>query len=116
MAAPGRLPDLQTCKEAALDKTVKLDYYVIRCISNYTRIFHIEEIQMLNPFLQTQSAEKRRYIVGGNEEYAAQQQGQPIYSPAPRPSVFLWVGRLLIRIGEKLAKKDVDLKTTRESA
>ena len=71
---------------------------------------------MLNPFLQTQSAEKRRKIIGGTEEFAAQQHGQALGSLTPRPSLVLWAGRLLIRMGEKLAKEDIDLKTTRESA
>jgi hypothetical protein len=69
---------------------------------------------MLNPFLQTQSAKKRRLIMGGNEEFVAQLQGHTLDSMSPRPSLGLWIGRLLIRMGKKLSKEDIALKSDRE--
>ncbi len=71
---------------------------------------------MLNPFLQVEPAKKRRQIIGGNEEFAAQQHGHILDSMPARPSMGLWVGRLLIRMGEKLAKEDIHLKNARENA
>ncbi len=70
---------------------------------------------MLNPFLQTEAGKNRRLIMGGSEETAAQQYGHTLEGMS-QPSVGLWIGRLLIRIGEKLAKKDSALKNARENA
>ena len=71
---------------------------------------------MLNPFLQAEAGKKRRLIMGGNEESAAQEHGQTLDSFTPRPSVGLWIGRLLIRMGKKLSKEDIALKNARENA
>ena len=71
---------------------------------------------MFNPFLQTEPRKKRWQIIGGNEESTAQRQGRILDSMPEQPSVGLWMGRLLIRMGQKLAKEDVDLKISRENA
>jgi hypothetical protein len=70
---------------------------------------------MLNPFLQTEPGKKSRKIIGGNEEYAAQQHGRSLDNMPPQPSMGLWIGRLLIRIGKKLSREDIALKSAREN-
>jgi hypothetical protein len=71
---------------------------------------------MLNPFIQVGPEEKRRKSTNEVEEYAAQVTGYSVDTASPRPPMGLWLGRLLIRMGRKLAKEDVDLKITRENA
>ncbi len=70
---------------------------------------------MLNPFLQPEPGKKGRLILGGNEESAAQEFGHTLESTS-QPNLGLWIGRLLIRMGEKLSKEDTALKNARENA
>ena len=70
---------------------------------------------MLNPFLQTEPGKNRRLIMGGNEESAAQEFGHTLKG-ASRPSLGLLIGRMLIRMGKKLSKEDIALKSARENA
>ena len=71
---------------------------------------------MLNPFLQPRSAEKTRQHRAGAEDLPAQIHGHSLDTSTPHPSMGLWIGRLLIRMGEKLAQQDIELKTTRENS
>ena len=50
------------------------------------------------------------------EEYASHLTGYSVDTASPRPPMGLWLGRLLIRMGQKLTKEDADLKITRENA
>ncbi|HEX8992549.1 MAG TPA: hypothetical protein VF784_12795 [Anaerolineales bacterium] len=70
---------------------------------------------MLNPFIQIGADEKRRKSMNEAEEYP-QMNGYSVDTASPRPPMGLWLGRLLIRMGRKLAKEDVDLKISRENA
>jgi len=69
---------------------------------------------MLNPFLHPMPEQKPRQNHGEVEEYTAQMYGHSLDTASPRPSVGLWVGRLLIRMGHMLTKEDADLQTSRE--
>ena len=71
---------------------------------------------MFNPFLQTEPRKKRWQIIGGNEESTAQKQGRILDSMPEQPSMGLWMCRLLIRMGKKLAREDTALKSAREHA
>jgi hypothetical protein len=42
--------------------------------------------------------------------------GHSIDTSTPHPSMGLWVGKLLIRMGEKLAGRNAVLKTDKEKA
>jgi hypothetical protein len=70
---------------------------------------------MLNPFLQPQPDNKQRKTTLSNEEFSAQMYGHSLDTSTPHPSVGLWVGRLLIRMGEKLTKHDKDLQTLKDN-
>lgn len=70
---------------------------------------------MFNPFLQQPlPTEKRHHSQAINGDLPAGFYGHSL--DKDRPSVGLRIGRLLIRMGEKLAKQDVELKTTRETS
>ena len=71
---------------------------------------------MLDPFVQLASSEKGKKFAGPAGETFGEMYGHSIDTASPRPSVGLWVGRLLIRMGEKLAKQDIPLKRDRENA
>ncbi len=71
---------------------------------------------MLNPFIQIGAEEKRRKTMNEAEEYASQLTGYSVDTASPRPPMGLWLGRLLIRMGQKLAKENADLKITKENA
>jgi hypothetical protein len=71
---------------------------------------------MLNPFLQSVSPEKRKKLAEESEESFAQMHGYSMDSASPRPTVGLWVGKLLIRMGQKLTKEDVPLNSNRQNA
>lgn len=71
---------------------------------------------MLNPFLHPQSNEKIRQYRSPAEELTAQFQGHSLDTSSPHPSMGLWIGKLLIRMGERLSKQDIPLKSTRESS
>ncbi len=69
---------------------------------------------MLNPYLQSNLKEKTRKDSPAPGELSAQRVARAIAASAPRSSAGLWLGRLLIRIGEKLAK-DSQFNTIREN-
>ncbi len=71
---------------------------------------------MLNPFLQSMPDEKQRQAHANNEEFNAQMYGHSLDTSKPHPSVGLWVGRLLIRMGEKLTKQDTELHSIKENS
>lgn len=71
---------------------------------------------MLNPFIQIGAEEKRRKTKNEAEEYIEHLTGYSVDTATPRPPMGLRLGRLLIRMGRKLAKEDVDLKISRENA
>lgn len=71
---------------------------------------------MMNPFLQVppSKADKTRFAI--SEEQAAQQYGRTASIPARRANLGLLVGKLLIRMGKKLAEQDLEMKTSKEHA
>ena len=71
---------------------------------------------MLDPFVQIVTDEKGRKLNDRTGKTIAEMYGHSIDTASPRPSMGLWVGRLLIRMGEKLTKQDVSLKTEKEEA
>ncbi len=71
---------------------------------------------MFDPFVQIASDEKGKKLNGRAGESIAEMYGHSIDTASPRPSMGLWVGRLLIRMGEKLTKQDVSLNTDKEKA
>ncbi len=71
---------------------------------------------MLNPFIQIGAEEKRRKGASETEESVVQVYGHSADTASPRPAMGLWLGRLLIRMGKKLAKEDMNLKMDRERA
>ncbi len=70
---------------------------------------------MLNPFIQSPSAEKHRHVTSEIEDALVQRPGSALRT-AIHPSAGLWLGKLLIRIGQKLVGQDVPLKSRRENA
>ncbi len=71
---------------------------------------------MLNPFIQLPPDHKQRKPTPLTEESIAQLYGHSVDTASPRPSMGLWVGRLLIRMGQKLSKEDIRLKSSGEHA
>ncbi len=72
---------------------------------------------MLNPFLNPMpTQQKPKKTVANTDESIAQTFGHSLDTASPRPSMGLLLGKLLIRMGEKLAKEETPLKSTREGA
>ncbi len=71
---------------------------------------------MLNPFIQIGAEKKHRKGASEIDESAVQVYGHSVDTASPRPAMGLWLGRLLIRMGQKLAKEDINLKMKRERA
>ena len=71
---------------------------------------------MLNPFVQFVSDERGKKLAGPTGDSIGEMYGHSIDTASPRPSVGLWVGKLLIRMGQKLTKEDIPLKMDREDA
>lgn len=69
---------------------------------------------MLNPFLQPIRPDRQRHTNAASEEAAAQMYGHSLDTASPHPSVGLWVGRLLIRMGETLTRQNHELKELKE--
>ena len=70
---------------------------------------------MINPFIQSPQGEKQRQMPTADQAYM-QMYEQAIADHSQRPAVGLWVGRLLIRMGEKLTKQEPSLKSSRQHA
>ena len=70
---------------------------------------------MLNPFIHLLPPEKRQKPTLDTEESIAQTYGHSLDTASPHPSVGLLVGKLLIKMGEKLANQDQPMKSTREN-
>ena len=71
---------------------------------------------MLDPFIQIVADEKGRKLNDRTGETIAEMYGHSVDTASPRPSMGLWVGRLLIRMGEKLTKQSGSLRTEKEEA
>ena len=71
---------------------------------------------MLNPLIPMLPPERRRKPVPESQEALVEMYGQSANSASPRPSMGLFIGKLLIRMGQKLAKEDRPLKSSRENA
>lgn len=71
---------------------------------------------MLDPFVQLVSDERERKMQVRTGATIAEMYGHSIDTSTPHPSVGLWVGKLLIKMGEKLAGKDVPLTAHKEKA
>lgn len=71
---------------------------------------------MLNPFIQLPPSGKEKKVQDETEESYAQMHGYSVDSASPKPSMGLFVGKLLIRMGEKLVKEQIPLGSTREHA
>jgi hypothetical protein len=63
---------------------------------------------MYNPFLFPTKTERPRRLTVATEEAIAQLHGRSVDSNG-HADAGLWLGRLLIRIGEKLARQDIEL-------
>ena len=68
---------------------------------------------MLNPFLQPVPTEKHGKKRKASDVLPSEMRGHSLDASSPRQNVGLLVGKLLIRMGEKLAKEDNQLKSTR---
>jgi hypothetical protein len=76
---------------------------------------------MLDPFVQIVSDEREKKLTrrtghGRIGETIAEMYGHSMDTASPRPSMGLWLGRLLIRMGEKLSNQNPSLKSDREKA
>ena len=71
---------------------------------------------MLDPFIQIVADEKGRKLNDRTGKTIAEMYGHSVDTASPQPSMGLWLGRLLIRMGEKLAKQDGSLRTEKEEA
>ena len=70
---------------------------------------------MLDPFVQAHTTDDiNRPAL--NEEDFAQFYGHSLDTSTPRPSVGLWFGRLLIRMGARISGERVTLNSSKESA
>ena len=70
---------------------------------------------MLNPYIQNLPP-KRTDKTAKNDNLAAEQYARTIENSASEVDAGLWLGKLLIRMGEKLTKQHVELKGTKQSA
>jgi hypothetical protein len=70
----------------------------------------------MNPFLQVPPPKTGKTRSAMNEEQAAQEYTSLVKSSAPRSNIGLLVGNLLIRMGNKLAEKDIEMKTSKGHA
>jgi hypothetical protein len=70
---------------------------------------------MINPFIQSPQSESQRQTLTEDETYT-RMYGQTVGDHSSRSSMGLWVGLLLIRMGEKLTKKETQLKSARQHA
>jgi hypothetical protein len=70
---------------------------------------------MLNPYIQSPQGRKPRPAILEEDEML-QKYGRQTAAPVRRTSVGLWVGRLLIRMGEKLTRQEESLKPIRHHA
>ena len=70
---------------------------------------------MLNPFIQDLPP-RRKSLVVKNRQLTAEQHTEAVEDIAPHPAPGLWLGKLLIRMGEKLTKQNIELKGTKQSA
>jgi hypothetical protein len=71
---------------------------------------------MMNPLIPMLPPEKRQKPVRESEEAYIQMYGHSVDSASPRPSMGLFLGRLLIRMGQKLTKEEFPLESSRENA
>ncbi len=71
---------------------------------------------MLDPFVQIVSDEKGKRLHTTGGETFGEMYGHSIDTASPHPGVGLWLGKLLIRMGQKLAKQEVSMKMDREKA
>lgn len=71
---------------------------------------------MMNPLIPMLPPEKRRKPVPESEEAYVQMYGHSVDSASPRPSMGLFLGRLLIRMGQKLTKEELPLESSRQNA
>ncbi len=72
---------------------------------------------MLNPmFLQPNHTEKRKHRRAATQEFSTFNVEHCLDTANPRPSMGLFIGRLLIRMGQKLSKQDGELKGIRQNA
>jgi hypothetical protein len=71
---------------------------------------------MMNPFLQVPAQKPGKGRKAMNDELAAEQYAQSESNRAPHGNIGLWVGNLLIRMGNKLTQQDIDMKTSKEHA
>jgi hypothetical protein len=71
---------------------------------------------MLNPFLQPVPAKKQAHPQNDRDELTATLYGHSLDTAVPQANVGLWVGKLLIRMGEKLANEDIQSKKSAENA
>ena len=70
---------------------------------------------MLNPFIQNLPPKKLN-SKAKNDDLTAEQYPGAAENLAPRVDAGLWLGKLLIRMGEKLVKQDIEMKGTKQSA
>ena len=71
---------------------------------------------MMNPFLLVPPSKTGKNRTEINEELVAQSYAQTAKDSRPRRNIGLWVGNLLIRMGKKMAERDIDMKTSKEHA
>ncbi len=71
---------------------------------------------MMNPFLQVPPQQARKDRKTMNDELSAEQYAQLLSKSAPRRNLGLWIGSLLIRMGNRLAQQDIEMKTSKEHA
>jgi hypothetical protein len=71
---------------------------------------------MMNPFLQVPPPKADKSRLALSEEQAAHQYSRTVSIPAPRSNLGLFIGKLLIRMGKKLAEQDIEMKTSKEHA
>ncbi len=71
---------------------------------------------MLNPFIQLPPSGKPRKPQDETEEAYAQMYGTNMDCACPKPTMGLFVGKLLIRMGTKLTKEQIRMESTREHA
>lgn len=71
---------------------------------------------MYDPLMHMPPKDKRQDPWLDTDEAMGQMYGHSVSSASPRPSVGLFVGKLLIRMGEKLVKDETALKRIRKGA
>jgi len=71
---------------------------------------------MLNPLIQSLPLKNGKYSKKVEKKAVAHQDAATFEKQTRQPSLVLWVGNLLIRMGKRLTEPNMEMKRSREHA